>query len=283
MRAKAERQGQKTTLADNGPADQIPFKIHPRVFASLGADLVTNDIVAVIELVKNAYDASATRVDVIFGNDETGPCLDILDNGLGMDRKIIENAWCVVATPYRIENPETKHGAAVRRVSGAKGLGRLSAARLGTGLDVLTKTSTGPCWHLTLDWSHLADEESLDTCSVQCSRYTGAMPFEGRGTRIRILDLKGDWDEERIGELQENLARLLSPFSKVADFRIYLTTPGENVIAAEIVAPDFLRKPPYAIRGHVTASGEIKARYEFVPITLGRPWGIRGKMNAIPG
>ena len=41
--------------------DHIPFKMHPRVFAALGADLVTNDVVAVIELVKNSYDAFASN------------------------------------------------------------------------------------------------------------------------------------------------------------------------------------------------------------------------------
>ena len=48
-------------------AEKVPFRIHPRVFAALGADLVTNDVVAVIELVKNSYDALATRVDVRLG------------------------------------------------------------------------------------------------------------------------------------------------------------------------------------------------------------------------
>ena len=63
-------------------------------------DLVTNDVVAVIELVKNSYDAYATRVDVIFGNDEKlGRHLDIVDDGVGMNRETLEEAWCVVATP----------------------------------------------------------------------------------------------------------------------------------------------------------------------------------------
>src|ERR1700684_4409359 len=94
---------------------QIPFRLHPRVFASLGADLVTNDVVAVIELVKNSYDASATRVDVILGNDDMeGRHLDILDNGLGMDTDTIENAWCVVATPYRRDHPQTTRDAVTR-------------------------------------------------------------------------------------------------------------------------------------------------------------------------
>ncbi len=54
---------------------RIAFRIHPRVFAALGADLVTNDIVAVIELVKNSYDAFATRVDVRFGSAELARAL----------------------------------------------------------------------------------------------------------------------------------------------------------------------------------------------------------------
>ena len=274
MGARAERPEGRQTDARGGPIDQIPFRIHPRVFASLGADLVTNDIVAVIELVKNSYDASATRVDVIFGNDEVaGPCLDILDNGLGMDRATIENAWCVVATPYRREHPETTRDDVTRRVSGAKGLGRLSAARLGTQLEVLTKATDGPCWQLTVDWSQLSGEDSLDTCLVACSPFVGQAPFGDHGTRIRILNLNSVWDDERVGELHENVARLVSPFSKIADFRIYLTVPGaqKNAVPAEIVAPDFLKKPPYAVRGHMSSKGDVRARYEFNPVAQGQP------------
>src|SRR5579864_8324604 len=104
--------------------DEIPFRIHPRVFAALGADLVTNDVVAVIELVKNSYDAFATRVDVNFGSDGDRSYLEIVDNGVGMDRDTIEDAWCVVATPYRLQHPQTTKASQKRRVSGEKGLGR---------------------------------------------------------------------------------------------------------------------------------------------------------------
>lgn len=66
--------------------EKIPFRMHPRVFSALGADLVTNDVVAVIELVKNAYDAFATRVDVRFGTDDRKRTyLEIKDNGYGME------------------------------------------------------------------------------------------------------------------------------------------------------------------------------------------------------
>src|SRR5947207_1803390 len=84
----------------------LPFRIHPRANKALGADLVTNDVVAIIELVKNAYDAYATRVDVRFGEDEfRDTFIEVQDDGSGMDRKTIEDAWATVATPYRREHP----------------------------------------------------------------------------------------------------------------------------------------------------------------------------------
>jgi len=74
--------------------DHIPIQVHPRVFEALGSDLVTSDVVAVIELVKNAYDAFANNVWLSFKHDpDQGDYLEILDDGHGMPRSVIENAW----------------------------------------------------------------------------------------------------------------------------------------------------------------------------------------------
>jgi signal transduction histidine kinase len=252
-----------------GLNEQIPFRIHPRVFAALGEDLVTNDVVAVLELVKNSYDAFATRVDVEFRKHERlGPYLEIKDDGTGMDRKTIEDAWCVVATPYRQDHPLATRGKKSRRAAGEKGLGRLSAARLGTKLRMLTKSAAEPCWSVRVNWSSLSAEKTLDKCFVTCKRFSGALPFEVTGTRVRIFDLHADWQDEQIDDLEDNLSRLLSPFSKVEDFAIHLAAPdsAREVLTTEIRAPEFLNHPPYAIRGHVDAKGNVKARYEFNPI-----------------
>jgi signal transduction histidine kinase len=254
--------------------DRIQFKIHPRVFAALGADLVTNDVVAVIELVKNSYDAFASRVDVVFakGNGQ-GRHLDIVDDGVGMDRKTLEESWGVVATPYRTNHPVATRGTATRRVSGAKGLGRLSAARLGRKLEMLTKSAAGPAWLVTLDWSDLTKESTLEDCFAVCRAYRGALPFDQTGTRVRVLELTSEWDADQVHDLEENLARLISPFSAIKDFAIFLSAPdlGPEALPTEILAPEFLSHPPYAIRGHVTRVGEVKARYEFQPIGRGMP------------
>ena len=253
--------------------EQIPFQIHPRVFSALGADLVRNDVVAVIELVKNSYDALATTVDVRFGVDEeNGRYLDIVDNGTGMDRTTLETAWCVVATPYRREHPLGRKGRKTRRAAGDKGLGRLSAARLGRRLTMLTKADSEPSWLIRVDWPSLAEASDLESCFATFSAFQGELPFEDTGTRVRILDLTSDWDDEQVSDLTDNLSRLVSPFSKVSDFSIRFASfdVAGQTAAVAITAPDFLKKPPYAIRGHVTAKGDVKARYEFTPISAGK-------------
>src|SRR5438128_923379 len=104
--------------------ERIPFKMHPRVFQALGCELVTSDIVALIELVKNSYDAFATRVDVRFGiGSDKELFLEVSDNGLGMTKTTIDDVWCMVATPFRELHPQSKKGKKIRRTTGAKGLG----------------------------------------------------------------------------------------------------------------------------------------------------------------
>jgi len=252
--------------------EQIPFKLHPRVFAALGADLITNDVVAVIELVKNSYDAFATRVDVRFGVDQKrGAYLEIEDNGCGMGRSTIEDVWCMVATPFRSQNPVSKMGKRIRRAAGEKGLGRLSAARLGSRLEMRTMAANDLCWRVSVNWSELSSMESIDSCFVDVTSIGEDIPFKKSGTLIRIFDLKSDWDEDKICDLRENLSRLISPFAQINDFRIFLAPPGstDEFEQVEISAPEFLSKPKYAIRGHVAKKGSVHAKYEFSPIRVG--------------
>lgn len=248
----------------NDQSDKIPFRLHPRVFASLGSELVTNDVVAIIELVKNSYDAFATRVDVRFVIGDTGEMrIEIEDNGTGMTRSVIEEVWCVVATPYRLSAPFSTQGEGSRRVSGEKGLGRLSAARLGGRLSMVTKSARERCWRVDLSWSDLASADSLDSCNVElreCANDKDGLTH--RGTIVRISDLNSKWSDERIQDLKEQLSRLISPFAKIVDFEIRLTPPGEQEAdPVKIESPEFLAKPPYLIKGRVDRAGLLKCKY----------------------
>lgn len=243
--------------------ETLTFRIHPRAFRALGADLVTNDVVAIIELVKNAYDAYATRVDIRFGQDAKGTTyIEIQDDGTGMDRKTIEDAWATVATPYRREHPvASRPGRRSRRASGEKGLGRLSAARLGDELEMWTQARSQPCWRVRVNWTAFAAASDLSECNAAISR-VDTSPFKTSGTLIRISAVKAVWDDEKLSDLRDNLARLLPPFAVADDFEIHLTAQGQSE-SIRVVSPEFLKHPKYVIRGDVDASGNTTYTYMF--------------------
>lgn len=247
--------------------------MHPRVFAALGADLVTNDVVAVIELAKNSYDAFAQNVWLRFrDNSSLGTFLEIEDDGDGMTREIIEDVWCVVATPFKKLNPVVKSGKKKRRVAGDKGLGRLSVARLGERLHMLTQASGAPCWEVEVNWADISEGDDLSNSFARCRKYPEKSPFKKSGTRLRIHGLKEQWVESRILDLGENLARLISPFSDLGDFNIFLSGFGEaQTEEVKIESPEFLSKPKYSIRGSVDENGNVKGTYRFASIAEGAP------------
>lgn len=241
----------------------IPFRMHPRVFAALGSELVTNDVVAIIELVKNSYDALATHVDVRIykSEDDKEGVIEVADNGTGMNRAIIEDVWCVVGTPYRLDRPVSGSGRTSRRVSGSKGLGRLSAARLGKRLELITKSGKESCWHVDLDWEELANADDLAACKVDLRKCANEDQIGHTGTIVRIRGLNSEWDELTLHDLREQLSRLVSPFEKIADFKIRLTVGQE--FESLITPPLFLNKPPYLIKGHVDKTGRVTGTYRY--------------------
>lgn len=248
---------------------RLAFRFHPRALAALGRDLVTNDVVAVMELVKNSYDALATRVDVRLQPAEENadePFIEIADDGHGMDYATIMDVWCVIATPFRKRRPVSTLGRRSRFVTGEKGLGRLSAARLGSRLDVTTRTRAGPVLQFSLDWDEMQRVDDLSEAGFDVSQLP-AGEFDGdHGTRIRISSLRSTWDDKTVDDLRHDLARLVSPFSAAEDFIVRLHVVSDNETAEQIKAPRFMSQPKYAIEGRVTADGMVHSRYRYRPL-----------------
>ena len=255
---------------EGGQFQKLPFRMHPRVFESLGKDLVTNDVVAVIELVKNSYDAYARNVWVRFRENESyGRYLEIEDDGQGMTKEILEDVWCLVATPFKAKNPLMRRGESRRRVVGEKGLGRLSALRLGNRLRMLTQTEGSPCWEVQINWAELLKADNLSESFMNYRPYNHESPFteSGSGTLLTIYDLNNAWDQSCIFDLQNNLARLISPFAQAEEFNIFFSDFQETLFSdLKVQSHEFLKNPKYKIIGNVDKEGIINAQYEFAPI-----------------
>lgn len=249
----------------------VPLRVHARTLAALGRDLVTDDVVAVMELVKNSYDALATRVDVrirpAMHSAKSDTYIEVADDGHGMDYDTIRNVWCVIGTPVRAENPVARSRHRSRRVTGEKGLGRLAAARLGDRMTVRTRTPTGSALEFSLNWSALFDVRNVRDAGIHVSRLTSGRLPRGPGTTIRISRLRSGWAPNDIQELQANLARLISPFG-ADDFGIRLVAPGPDgaTDVRSIRLPEYMSEPKYRMTGHVGTDGTIEWSYRYSPI-----------------
>ena len=243
--------------------EEVTMKFHPRAFAAFGSDLVTNDCVAIAELVKNSYDAFANRVYVSIENGK----ITIEDDGCGMTADIIRDAWAVIATPYKQKKPFVEKNGKIRRVSGNKGLGRFSAARLGRYLKIITKSNNAETITALIDWKNFANAEEMGDCKFSISFGEEDGHIGQTGTYIEITDLYSIWEEKKIEELKNSLSRLLSPFNVTDDFSITLNYAG-NLFDREtfsIQPQEFIQKPTYSIKGDVTANGDIIWKYKYLP------------------
>jgi HSP90 family molecular chaperone len=128
------------------------FKVDANAVLTLGRNSIKDHTTAVVELIKNAYDADADAVElVIAGKPGNTSSIRIADNGHGMSSKDIEDYWLRIGYSEKVHNKTSpQYG---RRKTGEKGIGRLSADRLGAVLELKTKRRAHAATGLVVDWS----------------------------------------------------------------------------------------------------------------------------------
>ncbi|MBE2213970.1 MAG: ATP-binding protein [Opitutaceae bacterium] len=228
------------------------FSVSARVAMQLGRESISSSNTAIVELVKNAYDADADWVKIRFAGLGTAkPRMLIEDNGQGMTEGELRENWLCIGTTNKQQ--VGKSGKKGRVQTGEKGLGRL-------GLDRLCHRS------VLQSLRRVEDEDTMPVSAemfpdvkrcaieldIQWDRYQAAgrrletiehdigfiehLNFDAltlqsaefpHGTRLLLEGLKDDWTHARIAELGDELALLLSPFGRPEDFSIYIDS-GQN-------------------------------------------------------
>lgn len=144
------------------------FQIRPaaRIVNTLGKELIKDDLAAIVELVKNSYDADSPNVKVSFKYEEDEKALVIIisDSGHGMSRDTVINKWLVPGTSDKLErkrSPKKK-----RQLQGRKGIGRYAAGILGQELFLSTVDESGKKTELLMDWSDISQHTYLDEVDI---------------------------------------------------------------------------------------------------------------------
>lgn len=220
---------------------ELKFKISSGLKRIIGRDLITDDYIAVFELVKNAYDAYASRVDIYFLNlKDNEPKIVITDNGKGMNYYDIINKWLFVAYSAKNEGTEDNNFDYRDRIysskpfAGAKGIGRFSCDRLGRYLLLeTTKLEDNPKTEVLItDWDKFEEnihEEFVDINILHETKDKNNYDLE-HGTVLEITSLRSEWNRSKLLTLKNALAKLINPIhdKKIPSFSIYIHAPEEE-------------------------------------------------------
>jgi signal transduction histidine kinase len=219
----------------------LHFKTNALLKNLVGKDLINNDNIAIVELVKNGFDAGSSKVTIEFCNFLNGKKSDensillISDEGSGMNLIDIQDKWLNIAYSEKTTIPQTKGN----YIAGNKGIGRFSCDRLGEELTLLTKKMGEPFLRLDISWrlfENGGDKDSIiqgiDLIVKQISdneaiELTGSNAIPLSGTTLIISKLRSIWDRDRLTELKIALEKFINPnqlFSR-EEFKIFLQVP----------------------------------------------------------
>ena len=245
---------------DKKPTRRGSASMRPRarLIGLIGEELISDEPVALVELVKNAYDADASCVEVRFNgtNPERPESIVVADDGLGMSLETVLTGWF---EPGTILKRKSKRSPGGRFYQGAKGIGRFAAARLAEALFLESKKEgENQGVSVMLDWGEFDDESYLDEITVD---YEVVPVIDmDHGTRLILDGVRKIWQESDYEELFARLSRLISPFEDVTDFKINLTIPGYPQFSGEVQPPELILRPKYLLQGKLNTSGNFTGK-----------------------
>lgn len=232
--------------------ENLKIRPYARLLTMLGNQLIKDERIALIELIKNAYDADASWVKVTFenfgDNFEVQPKSKIIiqDNGDGMTKEILSSNFLNPATPgkklQKEKNDKTKKG---RIIQGEKGIGRFAMLKLGRKIDVVSKTLEDTFENVLhydfskYDSEFLAEQDKenknpeplfLDELNITIEERKPKVLVEknivlgikkeiqlAKGTMIEISDLNEGWTEQKIKDVADDIVKLQSIFDDITN------------------------------------------------------------------
>ena len=190
--------------------EPLPFTIDSALLRELGERLVGRSHIALAELIKNAYDADATLVDVVFADDT----IVVRDNGHGMTYEEFRDLWMRIGSTHKERQERSR--TLKRPLTGSKGVGRLAAQFLAHELQLRTvsKGSDREVYAL-VNWDEAVEAGELTRATALVDVVDADTSFPGgavNGTWVRMDRLNGEWGSVELEDLARELWPLQPPF-----------------------------------------------------------------------
>lgn len=247
---------------------QLQFNISPRILKHLGNDLIKDESIALFELVKNSYDACATKCEIFFKTDVGSNIVNeitIKDNGLGMSESIIHNVWLTIGTDNKAKN--IKPNTCNRLPLGEKGIGRLSVHKLGNVIEMYTRTEGNKEVYVYIDWNQIDSIDSIEEFNIQVEEKDTPEIFKNHtGTYIKVKQLKGDWNSRgKLRDIYRTLLTFNSPFKSNEHFIVNVQSNNKYLFDNLPEINDILDIAMYKCSATIKGSVINDFNYRFVP------------------
>ncbi|GAN62657.1 histidine kinase [Acetobacter indonesiensis NRIC 0313] len=224
----------------NAMSIQKPFKVSTHLKDIIGRDLVTNEFVAIFELVKNSVDAGANLIQIEI--DPNANLMRIVDDGKGMGIDDIIGKWLFVAYSAKADDSEDLDYRDKIKLpggyAGSKGIGRFSCDTLGKKLRLYSKNNDKlqKAFSLSVDWSKFErdSKEEFKDVFVDLNEDDKFPPLKmattpaGSGTILQIEELRHEWDDENVRRLRSYLAKLIDPFGTTKSVKVVTYLVNSN-------------------------------------------------------
>jgi len=245
------------------------FKVRARLIEQLGEQLIKNESIALIELLKNAYDADASTVNLTMkniDNSDTGQII-IEDNGTGMDADIIRNVWLEAGSDYKKKMIENNQLTTIykRRPLGEKGIGRFAVHKLGKKIEIISKKENKKEVYVLIDWDSFETVKYIDEIDIDVIERDPIVFIDQTGTRLIISKLKNKWDPAEIKNIYRSIISFNNPFSKNENFKVNFEIDKKELIEDLITIDKILDYALFFIEAEIEGDKIKKFRYEFRP------------------
>lgn len=265
-------------LARSGSA---PFAPRAKLLRMIGAELISDDVVAMTELVKNAHDADASHVSIGFVDVADGEgTIVITDDGDGMDLDTLLGRWMQPAGSSK-GREGIRRTAGGRRYLGEKGMGRFAVDKLAARLELISRTR-GSATEIvaSFDWDEFADDDRM-LSDVECAwEVREASAIESHGTVLVLSGLRSRWTERTFRRMCNRLTRLLSPVDATEGFRIIVDSDDFPDYSGTLKV-DYLDQSPYRIEASFDGMSTVEFKVgDHEPVSM--PWNGRNDLRCGP-
>ncbi len=276
--------GERST--EDGVPRALSFSVDTHLLRELGMLLVGRDSTAVVELLKNSYDADATSV-TLHAEDLNGKGrISVVDNGNGMTYVDFETKFLRIAGRSK-ESGTRQSPRFTRRFTGAKGIGRLSSHKLGRTLSVESRPDLALSDRdaddkgvsAFIDWDAIdkSDDDISATHEIKAVPIPAADGPTAGGTSLTISDLHSGWSAQQLNRFLSEVRSTRPDASLVAgvDTRLF---PGEHLLQDIAIADSDSSDPGF----HVELSGDFAGTEPQWPTLLAHvSWMI--EVSAVDG